>query len=410
MGPVALVAAGLAFPFSPVARVNSLPRPRTAPAHAIVADIPSGRPGTRQRRSRGRLRYAGGPVLHSNRTHLIFWQPAGSRLRFDPGYRALVQAFVANVAGASHSTTNVFANTGQYTDTTNRPAAYASRFGGALLDTDRLPTNGCVEPPVTGPGWTVCLSDQQLQSELEHVVAVDRLPTGPDDVYFLVTPRGFGSCLGTTPTSGCALGGSENGYCGYHSSTSDGLLRYAVIPYNAVSGHCQSNNPRPNHSTADPALSTISHELSETITDPYGDAWMSAAGYESGDLCVTDYGPVLGGSKTSVYDEVIGSGHYYLQEEWSNAAGSCQPRAPADRVSFSVTHRKADNHRVAFRASAEAPEGRIVAYRWSFGDGGNGSGREVWHRYSTAGAQRVTLRVTDGWGNWGFFTQRVRVP
>ena len=51
-----------------------------------------------------------------------------------------------------------------------------------------------------------------------------------------------------------------------------GLL-YAVIPYNAVPGHCQSDNPRPNSSTADPALSTLSHEHIETVTDPDGDAW-----------------------------------------------------------------------------------------------------------------------------------------
>ncbi len=32
------------------------------------------------------LPYNGGPVLHSNRTHPIFWEPAGSGLTFDPGY------------------------------------------------------------------------------------------------------------------------------------------------------------------------------------------------------------------------------------------------------------------------------------------------------------------------------------
>lgn len=349
-------------------------------------------------------------MLRANRTHLIVWQPAGSGLRFDHGYRNLVEAFLANVAAASHSTSDVFATTGQYTDGGGHPAAYSSRFGGAVLDGDRLPTSGCVEPPVTGPGWTVCLTDSQLQSELEHVVQADRLPTGPDDVYFLLTPRGFGSCLGTTPTSGCALGGSENGYCGYHSSTPDGLLRYAVIPFNAVSGHCQSNNPRPNHSTADPTLSTVSHELSEMITDPYGDAWMTRSGYEMADLCATDYGAPLGGSKSGAYDEIIGKGHYWLQEEWSNAAGSCQPRAKADSASFSVTRGKAAEHRVSFRASASDPEGRIVAYRWSFGDGGTGSGRHVRHRFSAGGAHIVTLRVTDSWGNWGTVARRVRVP
>ena len=66
------------------------------------------------------------------------------------------------------------------------------------------------------------------------------------------------------------------GFCGYHTVSSSDTL-YAVIPYNAVNGHCQSGNPRPNASTADPALSTISHELAETVTDPYGNAWSTAS-------------------------------------------------------------------------------------------------------------------------------------
>jgi hypothetical protein len=404
-----LAAAALAFSAS-LAASQSSARKASVSLHLLTPDLPSSRGHAKRRRSRDRLRYEGGPVLRANRTHAIFWAPAGSGLRFDPGYRPLVGSFLTNVAVASHSTSNVFANTGQYTDGRGHAAAYSSRFGGAVLDTDRLPASGCVEPPVTGPGWTVCLTDSQLQSELEHVVRAQGLPTGPDDVYFLLTPRGFGSCLSTTPTSGCALGGSDNGYCGYHSSTPNGLLRYAVIPFNAVSGHCQSNNPRPNHSTADPALSTVSHELSETITDPYGDAWMTDSGYEMADLCTTDYGPPLGGSKSDAYNEVIGTGHYWLQEEWSNASGSCQPRARADRASFSVTRRKAAGHRALFHASASDPKGRIVAYRWSFGDGGTGSGRQVWHRFPTGGAHIVTLRVTDGWGNWGSFARRVRVP
>lgn len=408
LGAAALAAAGLALSASPAASQSSAPTASSS-LRLAAPDLPSGRGHTKQRRHSGRLRYEGGPVLRANRTHAIFWEPAGSGLRFDPGYRPLVDSFLANVAAASHRTSNVFANTGQYTDGRGHPAAYSSRFAGAVLDTDRLPASGCVEPPVTGPGWTVCLTDSQLQSELERVVRTQGLPTGPHDVYFLLTPRGFGSCLSTTPTSGCALGGSENGYCGYHSSTPNGLLRYAVIPFNAVYGHCQSNNPRPNHSTADPALSTVSHELSETITDPYGDAWMTGAGYEMADLCATDYGAPLGGSKSDAYNEIIGTGHYWLQEEWSNAAGSCQPEAGADHASFSVTDRKAGTHRISFRASASDPEGRIVAYRWSFGDGGTGSGRRVWHRYSTGGAHVVTLRVTDSWGNWGSFTRRVRV-
>ncbi|MBV9805262.1 MAG: hypothetical protein JO130_18840, partial [Solirubrobacterales bacterium] len=59
------------------------------------------------------LPYGGGPVLHSNRTHVIFWAPAGSSLAFDPGYQALIETFLSDVADASHRTTNVYSLSGQ---------------------------------------------------------------------------------------------------------------------------------------------------------------------------------------------------------------------------------------------------------------------------------------------------------
>ena len=43
---------------------------------------------------------------------------------------------------------------------------YDSTYGGAVVDTDPLPPNGCTEPADTGPGWTVCLTDAQLETEL----------------------------------------------------------------------------------------------------------------------------------------------------------------------------------------------------------------------------------------------------
>ncbi|HEY2436920.1 MAG TPA: hypothetical protein VGH93_07040, partial [Solirubrobacteraceae bacterium] len=157
----------------------------------IIRDLPNSRahaPGPLAHAAN--LPYGGGPVLHSNRTHLIFWQPSGSGLTFDSGYEALIEKFLRRVASDSHKTANVYGLSGQYSDAQGQ-AAYASSYGGATLAGDRLPSNGCVEPPVTGPGWSVCLTDRQLQAEIEHVVHVDRLPTGPGDVYFLVTPKGL---------------------------------------------------------------------------------------------------------------------------------------------------------------------------------------------------------------------------
>jgi hypothetical protein len=353
------------------------------------------------------LPYGGGPVLHANRTHLIFWQPAGSGLTFDPGYEALIETFLRDVAAASHADTSVYGLTGQYADRSGR-AGYASTYGGAVVASDPLPHNGCVEPSATGPGWAVCLTDEQLQHEIEHVVRVDHLPTGPTDLYFLITPDGLGDCAYTGSDS-CALGGDVNGYCGYHSQTDDGLVLYAVIPYNAVPGHCQSNNPRPNGSTADPAISTISHEQSEMITDPLGNAWIDpGSGEEVGDLCLSSFGPALGGSGMSAWNEDIAGGHYFLQEEWSNYNHGCEPRPRPDSIGFraAVAGRALS---VRLLAHGTDPQGTIIAYRWFFGDGRTGLGWRIVHRYARPGRYRVVLRTTDSWGNWAFYAVTLTV-
>jgi PKD domain len=398
LGPLALVAPAAAQ--APARQARFL--------GGIVRDVPTGAHSFDQPRLAGgeRLPYNGGRVLHSNRTHVIFWQPAQSALAFDPGYQQLIETFLADVAADSHKTTNTYSLSGQYADTQG-PAAYDSTYGGAVLDTDPLPPNGCVEPASTGPGWSVCLTDAQLENEIQNVIAGDHLPTTNHDIYFLVMPDGFGSCTDAASSS-CALGGSATGYCGYHSETPAGIL-YAVIPYNAVAGHCQSNDPRPNDSTADPAISTISHEQNETVTDPDGNAWIDSQGYEEADLCLTDFGPAIGGSGDRVWNESIHGGHFFLQELWSDADGACEPRAKPDLLSFGLARAADPARSISFVARGSDPDGRMVGFEWFFGDGRVASGRRVNHIFKLPGTYRVMLKATDSWGNWAFAGRNVRI-
>ncbi len=391
-GPLGLAAASAA----PAKRLGGL-----------VPDIPTGT--HRQALARiANLPYGGGPVMHSNRTHLIFWQPAGSGLGYDPGYQSQFEMFLTRVAADSRQSTNVYSLSGQYTDSSG-PAAYDSTYGGAVVASDPLPANGCSEPPVTGPGWSVCLDDSQLEAEIQLVISTDHLPITQRDIYFLVMPNGMGTCETTGPEN-CALGGGAAGsFCGYHSSTPDGTILYAVIPYNAVSGHCQSGNPRPNGSTADPSLSTLSHEHNETVTDPLGNAWIDGSGNENGDLCIAQYGPNLGGSGAGAWNEVISGGHYFLQEEWSNEDGGCRPRDEADQVSFTVPAKIAARSAATFTGRGRDSDGSIVAFDWFFGDGATGHGRVVQHAFTRQGSYRVILRITDSAGNRAFSARTVRV-
>jgi hypothetical protein len=359
-----------------------------------------------QARHSATVPYEGGPVLHANRTHLIFWEPAGSGMGFDPGYVGLVERFMRDVAHDSRSTTNVLGITGQYADSEG-PAAYASRYDGAVIATDPLPANGCAEPSASGPGWSVCLTDAQLRAEIEHVVSADQMPRSTTNVYILVTPDGLGDCMNSGSTS-CALGGAQSGYCGYHSATSTSVP-YAVIPYNAVPGHCLSSNPRPNSSTADPVLSTIVAELAGVLTDPLGDAWIDHSGQEIGGLCTSHFGRAIGGSGQGRWNETIGGHHYYLQELYSRVTGGCAARPATDSVTFTSPGRTRAGKTALFAANARQPGGRIAGYDWTFGDGGRGSGRRITHIYAQTGIRRVTLRVVDSAGNWAFASRTVNV-
>jgi hypothetical protein len=54
---------------------------------------------------------------------------------------------------------------------------------------------------------------------------------------------------------------------------------------------------------------------------------------------------------------------------------------------------------VAFTgAGSSDPDGSIVSYRWSFGDGATGTGANLTHTYSKAGTYSVALTVTDNAG------------
>jgi len=68
------------------------------------------------------------------------------------------------------------------------------------------------------------------------------------------------------------------------------------------------------------------------------------------------------------------------------------------------------NEPATFNASnSYDPDGYIVSYFWSFGDGANATGKVVTHAYANAGTYSVTLTVTDNDGATGATTVTVTV-
>ena len=104
-------------------------------------------------------------VLHSNRTHVIFWQPSGSGLAFDPGYAAAIEP--SSPCRCRQPQDH------QYL----QPQRPVLRFPGARRPTldvrrrgarhQRIARHGCAEPAATGAGLDGVPDRRSARDELE---------------------------------------------------------------------------------------------------------------------------------------------------------------------------------------------------------------------------------------------------
>jgi len=230
-------------------------------------------------------------------------------------YESAINQYFTDVAAASGTTTNVYSTDRQYWDATGA-IAYTSAFGGSYVDTNGFPASGCDDGVDA-----VCLTDQQLQDEIQHVLTTKGWHGSTTNLFFIMTPDGVGSCADAS--------GSEcttNVFCAYHSGFFDSNnepVLYGNEPFDKTIPLCWDGTS-PNASDADPTINTISHEHNEAITDPTGTAWLDSLGEENGDLCAWDFGSELGGTPgVDAWNQVINGHHYWLQQEWSNIDNGC---------------------------------------------------------------------------------------
>ncbi len=294
----------------------------------------------------------------------IFWAPAG--FSFPSTYKSLITQFLTDVAHDSGTSTNVFSNLEQYTNGSGTHILYDLTAGTAIDDTTAYPTSGGCSPdsgqvyPDTS-GYSACLTDAQLQTELASVLATHSLTSDGAHLYLLLLPKGVESCFETqdnTQGGECTLSPQGGAFCGYHSYA--GSTLYADLPYAVedLGNHtCSSDggklqgggsvgNQSPNGNLdADTLIGIASHEINEAITDPNGNAWYDGVGYEIGDDCAYIYGDssTFGGSAGAKYNQTINGHHYFIQEEFSNqnyaahSSNACvQSALPSSTVTFNA--------------------------------------------------------------------------
>jgi hypothetical protein len=257
------------------------------------------------------------------------------------------------------------------------PIQNKSTFGGYYFDSTPFPQD--CNHPLTG---THCLTRSDLQNAIVRAINAKGWTGGTNHEFFVFTPYGEGTCGNLTGDCTSGLGASWRGYCAYHGSFTIsypngtqnsvifGDMPYPQDPYDyytAKKNVCDklpgSTGPgtgkSPNHDiAADSEISTLSHELIESVTDPYPDwkdattntypytAWTDFApiangGGEIGDKCAINVIGSIGWGAESydggladmyAYNNSAKTYHYYnVQKEFSNrafrAGGSTAPGA-----------------------------------------------------------------------------------
>ena len=315
------------------------------------------------------LDYLGGTVMHASTTYAIYWIPSGFSV--SANYESLVNQYFADVAAASNHADNVYSAATQYYDSAG-PINYSSTFAGSYVDT----TTPFPSPSNCDDGVDlVCLTDADLQTEIQHVLTVKGWHGSTTAVFFVMTPDGVGSCFDGS-NSQC----TTNVYCAYHSSFTDSNnepVIYGNEPYDATIPGCDPGSS-PNGDDADAAINTLSHEHNEAITDPFGDGWWNLdSGQENGDNCAWIFGNALGGTpNVDEYNQILNGHHYWLQEEWSNDGSVCVQSYLGIPVSFrapTVSGVDGQGHLVSALPGVWSQSPTSFAYQWQrCATGGNG--------------------------------------
>jgi PKD repeat protein len=368
--------------------------------------------------------YNGGPVMPSNTDILLFWSPNGYTAYGSPGnppeYVTGIEQYWKDLQHDSGGNQNVDSTSTQYGDLTGAFARYQVTYGGAILDTDPYPTSQC---PASG-AVTNCLTDAQIQAEVEKVAATRHIPADLSHEIFVITPPKVVGCFSNDASQsygGCSVGEPANlaFYCAYHQETVASPMRfYAFDPYVynfKYNGQlaCDSGN-YPNGPSDGAIDGGMAHEHNESITDPIpNDAWTNGAGAdhgeENGDQCAYDYGPALGTYNHAAYNQVINGHYYYYQMMWSNDGHQCLQRytPPAARPTASFIATAGKGLAMNFDATESNPS--IADFSWQFNDSTPGctttsnhtietTSPTIAHTFPASGLYSVGLAAFQGSG------------
>jgi hypothetical protein len=245
------------------------------------------------------ITYNKGPLLQNVEIYAVFWGP-NVNAEVVSGIPSFLPAF---------ATSPLMQQINEYNKYNGADTGYtigAGSFKGAVVDTDA---------PMPAAGSN--LTDLTVRAEISRLIDSGKLPANSaNNIFVMFFPAGVSIDQGGGQLS-CQV------FCGYHDvfSRNGNDAYYAIIPDHYSNGCDQYCGPEKAH--LDNLYRTVSHELSEAITDPsVGSGYYDQTWDEIGDICANFDGK---------------SANFAVQSEWSQAVKGCRDHAPTTASGAAVT-------------------------------------------------------------------------
>ncbi len=314
-------------------------------------------PAARARAQDDEMTYHDGDVILHNTTYLVWWD-AGVGFASGADDQAAFERRAADFLTFLQGTT-FYHILSQYsmTDSHGNQELIGpyTHYGGSWTDFNKPKAN-----PIT---------NADIANEAGNAIEANNWPQGTSTIVVVFTPAGYNTCI---PGHGC----SPDSYCGFHGDTDQASRLDGVTiektPYVALPPPSQNlTNCAAHYSwsggintdlfvqsgpaySADASINDMSHEIFETITDPFGGGWWNDGDGitkgEIGDKCLGRFDPFWNQAgnieppPSNKQDQdgtyTLGGENFVLQEEWSNSDERCTYDSlspPADPEAPTVT-------------------------------------------------------------------------
>lgn len=251
-----------------------------------------------------KISYHGGPImLGTNALYIIYY---GKFSTGQNGTISIINDFFSIVGGSGNYNVNT-----TYYDKNNNHIINSLSFSAA---NNTYTDNYSIGKNIGTTG---------IETIVKSALTGGHLPVQTAAIYFVVTAPDV-------------TGSEIAGLCAFHSNSTKLVtgtnIIYSAIPdfggqaLNSCDGNVQvfheKNSPN-NNLGADDALDSFMHELSESVTDPNGNAWFGSGG-ENGDLCNFNYGTTYIAQNGTHANTHLGTRDYLVQTIWENTGnGFC---------------------------------------------------------------------------------------